>query len=143
VEGLVRDCGEDFWEKSTAAEHIECSTGRTELASHARYNHDIRNDRFPACHVARSALGHAFDRDGIWDTRWPCCLRGYLRHEPDYGPLRFVSGTATFLAGKNFHCQNELRLGTLSTDDSMEATALEVTKPRTNLWFESELPEPI
>jgi hypothetical protein len=33
VEGLVRDCGEDIWEKSTAAEHIECSTGRTELAT--------------------------------------------------------------------------------------------------------------
>ena len=31
----------------TAAEHIECSTGRTELASHAQYNHDIRNARFP------------------------------------------------------------------------------------------------
>jgi len=88
----VRDCGEDFWEKSTAAEHIECSTGRTELASHARYNHDIRNDRLPDCHVARGALGHAFDRDRIGDTRWPRRLRRYLRHEPDYGPLRSMSG---------------------------------------------------
>jgi hypothetical protein len=94
VEGLVRDCGEDFSEKSTAAEHIECSTGRTELASHARYNHDIRNARFPACHLARGALGHAFDRDRIWDTRWPRRLRRYLRHEPD-GPLRSMSGVAT------------------------------------------------
>jgi hypothetical protein len=33
VEGLVRDCGEDLLEKKTAAEHIECSTGRTELAT--------------------------------------------------------------------------------------------------------------
>ena len=29
----MRDCGEDFGKNRPAAEHIECSTGRTELAS--------------------------------------------------------------------------------------------------------------
>jgi len=60
--------------------------------NHARFNHDIRNARFPACHVARGALGRAFDRDRIWNTRWPRRLRRYLRHEPDDGPLRSMSG---------------------------------------------------
>jgi hypothetical protein len=78
-----------------AAEHIEGSTGRTEPASHARYNLDIRNARYPACHLVRGALGREFDRDGIWDIRWPCRLQRYLCHGPDYGALRFMSGAAT------------------------------------------------
>ena len=123
MEGLVRDCGEDNWEKSTAAEHIECSTGRTELASHARYNHDIRNARLPARHVARGALGRAFDRDRMWDTRWPRRLRRHLRHESDYGPLRPMSRSAEpsssaelFLQVKKEFAKNDFRCAPLDDD---------------------------
>ena len=64
----------------------------TEIASHARHNHDIRNVRFPDRLVVVGALGRAFDCNGIWDTRWPCCLRRLLRHGRDYGPSGTMSG---------------------------------------------------
>ena len=79
-------------------------------SSHAQYNHYIRHARFPDCHLARGALGRAFDRDGIWDTRWPCCLRRLLRHRRDNGPSRSMSGTATPLAGR--------KIGILAKNDS-------------------------
>jgi hypothetical protein len=73
-----------------------CSTGLTEPASYAQCNYDIRNARFPDRLVVVSALGRAFDRDGIWHTRWPCCLRRLLRHRRDYGSSRSMSGAHIF-----------------------------------------------
>jgi hypothetical protein len=99
VEGLVPIATKI--KKSTAAEHIEGSTGRTELASCAKCIYDIRNARFPDRLVVVSALGRALDRNGIWDRRWPCCLRRLLGHRRDYGLSRSVSRSVElFLAGQ-------------------------------------------
>jgi len=75
----------------TAAEHIECSTSRTELDSHAQYNHDIRNACYPDCYVAGGALGRAFDRDGIWGNWLPRQLGRLLRRFRDSGASRPMS----------------------------------------------------
>jgi hypothetical protein len=101
------------------------------VVSHAQYNHDIRNVRLPDCPLVVGALGRAFDRDGIWDTRWPLRLRHLLRRGRYYGP-RSMSAAATFWEAKEF--SKELA----PIPESPHDYAYSALEPASSEGFESE-----